>query len=219
MSYLIPLESYKDFDKIIELKRICDRDLADIDWNEIKAYLLAQPKDETPSETIRWMEHIANVSIGEVGYQDNNRELELCVPEIPDEVGSWFYISLKDGYQTRQDHSPKIRDAFKNLSEFVTTLPKAIHASINIFSSKMVAPDHQDGFPDHNSILITFKISKTKPTDVGISIEGEHHSFKDRDFLVFDPEMMHSGTNTSDSDWCFMIVRIDKEEFNENIKS
>ena len=213
MSYLIQPESYKDYDKIVELKRICDRDLADVDWNDIKAFLLAQPKDETPSETVRWMEHIANVDVGEVGYQDNNRTLELCVPEMPAESGSWFYISLKDGYNDRHDHTPRIANLFKNISDVVSAMPKVTHASINIFSSQMVAPDHQDGFPDHNSILITFKISKDSPEKVGISIEGEHHSFKDRDFLVFDPEMMHSGTNTSDSDWCFMIVRIDKEEF------
>lgn len=213
MSRLIPIDSYHDIDKIKELKQICDRDLANIDWDDIKAYLLAQAKDETPSETIRWMEHIANVGVGEVGYQDNNRELELCVPEMPAEVGSWFYISLKDGYHTRDDHCPRIAELFKNISDVVSTMPKAIHASINIFSPQMVAPDHQDGFPDHNSILITFKISKNNAENVGISIENEMHTFKDHEFLIFDPEMMHSGTNTSDSDWCFMIVRIDKEEF------
>lgn len=213
MTRLIPLDSYNDVDKIIELKKLCDHELQNVDWDDIKAHLLAQPKDVNPSETVRWMEHIANVDIGEVGYQDNNRELELCVPEMPAEVGSWFYISLRDGYHTRTDHTPKIATAFKNIIEFVDNLPKSIHASLNIFSPRMVAPDHQDGFPDHNSILLTFKLSKNDPENVTLSVEGEDYMFKDHEYLVFDPEMVHSGKNTSDSDWCFMIVRIDKTEF------
>ena len=215
MTHLIPLESYKDFDKILELAQICNNEMSHINWDNIKADLLSQPIDVIPSNTVRWMEHIANVGVGEVGYRDNNRELELCVPEMPEKVGSWFYISLKDGYQTRTDHKPFINAAFKNTMEYVSTLSKAVHVSINIFSPHMISPDHTDGFPDYNSILLTFKTSKNNPENVVASINGEEFIFKDREFFVFDPEIPHSGVNTSDDDWCFLIIRIDKSEFSQ----
>jgi hypothetical protein len=210
----VPSKSYQGFDQLQEAKKKITEEISKVDWEGLRAYLRAQPKDKTERAPVHWMIHQSTVEAGECTYEDNVNEFVVLKDGVPEDVGSWFHLSFKDGDDTSLTEDPVIAETFKNLIEHTFNLPGLFHVSMNYITPKFCTPEHTDGFPGYNSILSTFSISENNPELVTLEIDTAIINFKDREFFTFDPETLHQAINSSDTNWVFMIMRIKKEFFN-----
>ena len=212
---------YNDFSKIVELKRICSAEVSAIDWHELKDFLLAQPKDDETNDGPSWMVLKSNNEEGMHSYEDSRSYLEIANTETTHELGTWLCVTFLDHQWKKQTNNPRVVEYFKNTIEYISQLSGIVHASVHFVSPKFLIVKHNDAANIY-SMLLTFSISKNNPEKVTLHMStGEEFNFKDKEFFTFVPEIEHSSVNLSDSDWIFMMLRIDKNTFtqHENINT
>lgn len=209
---MIPATAYKDFDKIVELKRICAEELSVIDWNELAEYLLAQPKDPVKNDAPSWMIHWCNGEQGPVAVEDSENERRQDIPVLPDGLSTWLFLNFIDHCQPKHTDSLRINSAFKNTIEYINQLSGVLHAGLHFIGSEFLIPTHTDPNGIY-SMILTFKISNHDPENVKIYISNKEFNFKDQEYFMFVPEIEHSVLNASDNDWINLVLRIYQTEF------
>jgi hypothetical protein len=212
---MITSEKYKGFDRVLKLKRICSAEISNVNWHELKDYLLNEPKDDATNDGPSWMVQQSSVAAGICSYEDSRTQLELCVPSLPDNLGTWLCLTFKDLQWNKQTNNPRVASAFKNTIDYMSQLPGVIHVSVHFVSPKFLIVKHTDASGIY-SMLSTISISKNNPEQVIVYLgDGTEYNFKDREFFTFIPEIEHSSANLSDSDWVFIMLRINKEYYND----
>jgi len=207
---------YVDFNKVLELKQICADEVSKIDWKELKDFLLTQPKDDETNDGPSWMVLKSNVEEGMQSYEDSRSLQEVINNDPKHDLGTWLCVTFLDNEWNKQTNNPRVVEHFKNTIKHIETLSGLIHASVHFVSPKFLIVKHTDSSSLY-SMLLTFSISKSNPEKVTLHMStGEEFNFKDREFFTFIPQIEHSSSNLSDSDWIFMMLRIDKTKFKQD---
>lgn len=209
----IPSTNYKDFTKIEQIADICLNELKNVNWRELKDYLITQTKDDESNDGPSWMLQQSNKTTGLHSYEDSRSIKEVISTEVQENLGTWLCITFLDKQWNKQTNNPKVIDLFNNTINYINNLQEVVHVSVHFLSPKFFIVKHTDAVGIY-SMLITFHISKDNPEDVTLYMDnGDTYNFKDRKFFTFVPEIEHSAVNESDSDWIFMMIRINQTAF------
>ncbi len=212
--------TYKDFNKIEQIADLCQNELQNVNWHELKDYLITQPKDDKSNDGPSWMLQQSNKITGLHSYEDSLSIKEVMSDEVQENLGTWLCLTFLDKQWNKQTNNPKVVDIFKKTINYINNLQEVVHVSVHFLSSKFFIIKHTDAVGIY-SMLITFNISKNNPENVILYMSnGDTYNFKDRKFFTFVPEIEHSAVNESDNDWVFMMIRINQTAFtNENINT
>lgn len=210
----VPSETYKNFNKVVELKRICADEISKVDWKELADLLVAHPKEQIKNNSPSWMMHWYNKETGPCAVEDSENERQSLDP-MPDQKSLWLFLNFVDHDQGQHPENPTIADKFKNTLEYINQLDGVRHCGVHVIGSDYLIPYHTDSSEIY-SMIATFSVSKNNPEKVELLLKtGDVYNFKDREFFTFVPSIDHSISNTSDDAWICLVLRINKTEFTQ----
>lgn len=185
--------SYSNSSAIENIRTVAKNTLIDLNWRGIKQRLSQLPKD--PDGTYIWWYSRSG--------QNNKLVHEANSAYLVEDV---TYVD-GSGHLSIDVMSDKVPELNK-LKELSLELPGMSYAGVFFIGPNSYVEDHTD------QGTYNFIINIQVPDGASMTIEDKQFQFTNNQIFMFDGDLVHSASNTSNEDWILFALRISKSKFN-----
>ena len=189
---MLDYQSYPQFNIVDNIQVLANSHLQNVNWRSIKETLSQETKD--PDGTYIWW--YSRTSKDNKVFHESNSGCFLEDAEYPTGSGH-FNIDLNSSTISELNIFNSILSELHGLS----------YAGIFFIGPNSIVEEHID--KDMYNILINVKT----PTDTFLTIDNKKFFLKENEIFMFDGDLKHSASNTSNEDWVLFALRINKKEF------
>jgi hypothetical protein len=189
---MLNYQSYPQFNIVDNIQVLATSHLQTVNWRSIKETLSQQTKD--PKGTYIWW--YSRTSKDNKVFHESNSECVLEDTKYPAGSGH-FNIELNNN----------IISELNIFNDMLTELDGLSYAGVFFIGPNSEVEEHTDR--EMYNILINVKT----PLGAVLTIDNKKIFLKENEIFMFDGDLIHSASNTSNEDWVLLALRINKKEF------